>query len=58
MTATSFKFKTHTQVCRRQIGVCPVGPFDQANALLGKVFVQSCIKELFRNAESIKIKVI
>jgi len=46
------------QVSRRHIGRCLVRPFDDANGMSGKVFLQARFKKFLRLNESIKIKVI
>lgn len=41
-----------------QIGHGLVWPFDKANSMAGKVFVEPCIEELLGPIEPIKIKVV
>jgi hypothetical protein len=50
--------EAEAQVGVRQIGNGMLRPFDQADAVASKVFIQARIQIFFRLTESIKIKVI
>ncbi len=53
--------QANAQVGGGQIGLCPVWPFDQTEAIcsiVGEIFVKARIEKFFRNIEPIKIKVI
>lgn len=50
--------EVNAQIGRRHIRLRPVGPFDQTQTTVGKVFVQTRIEKLFRKIEPIEIKVI
>lgn len=58
MPATAGMNEPNPQVGGGQVRPRPVGPFDQTDPAIGKVFVQTRIDELFRNIEPIEIKVI
>jgi hypothetical protein len=47
----------NAQVGRGKVIPCLLRPFDEADRLALKVFVQACIEVFFRLTESIKIKV-
>lgn len=46
------------QVCRGEVGVCPVRPFDEADAIAFEILFEAGLKKLFCMGEAIKIKVI
>ena len=46
------------EICRWEVGVCPVRPFDKADAVAFEIFVEAGLKKLFCMGETIKIKVI
>ncbi len=61
MSSHAIQNQANVQIGWRQIWLRPVGPFDQTETVFTiviKVFIQPRIEKLFRNIESIKIKVI
>ena len=46
------------EVCCGEVGVCPVRPFDKADAVAFEILVEASLKKLFCMGEAIKIKVI
>ena len=50
--------EANTEIGSRQIRPRTIRPFDQTEPAIGKVFVQTRIKEFLWNIEPIEIKVI
>lgn len=46
------------EICCGEVGVCPVRPFDEADAIAFEILVEAGLKKLFCMGEAIKIKVI
>ena len=46
------------EVCCGEVGVCPVRPFDKADAVAFEILVEASLKKLFCMGEARKIKVL